>query len=88
MGPNTFGNLRPGLPITPVEPARDVLAAMEHWVEKGRAPNEISATKYVGDQPAGPVERTDALVRLAKVSKYKGIGDVNSAASFSCVTPD
>jgi len=28
---------------------------MEHRVEKGRVPNEIIATKYVGDQPAGPV---------------------------------
>ena len=88
LGPNTFGNLRPGFPITPDDPARDVLAAMEQWVEKGRVPNEIIATRYAGDQPTGAVERTVPLCAWPKVSKYKGTGDANSAASYSCVEPD
>lgn len=87
VGPNTFGNLRPGFPIAPDDPSRDVLAALTQWVETGRVPNEIIATKYVGDQPTGRVERTMPLCAWPRVSKYNGIGDVNAAASFSCVAP-
>lgn len=61
---------------------------MEHWVEKGRVPEEIVATKYVNNQPTGAVERTRPLCAWPKVSQYKGAGDINSAGNFSCVLPE
>lgn len=92
VGPNVFGNFAGspavGFPQHPTDPTQDLLAAMEQWVENGRVPNQILATKYVGNQPTGAVERTMPLCAWPKVSKYKGTGDVNSAASFSCVDPD
>jgi feruloyl esterase len=87
-GPNVFGNFRVGFPQQATDPTRDLLAAVEQWVENGRVPNQIIATKYVGNQPTGAVERTAPLCAWPKVSRYNGTGDVNSAASFSCVTPD
>lgn len=87
VGPNIFGNLRPGFPIHPTDPTKDVLAALEHWVEQGRVPTQIIATKYAGNQPTGAVERTRPLCAWPKVAKYDGMGDVNSAASFSCADP-
>lgn len=88
VGPNVFGNFRDGFPEQPSDPSQDLLAAMEHWVEKGRVPQEIVATKYVNNQTTGAVERTRPLCAWPKVSKYKGTGDINSAGSFSCVLPD
>ena len=91
-GPNYFGNWAGNAPVPfpqkPTDPTEDLLAAMEHWVEKGRTPNEIIATKYAGNQPTGAVERTMPLCAWPKVSKYKGSGDANIASSFSCVDPD
>ncbi|WP_436307365.1 tannase/feruloyl esterase family alpha/beta hydrolase [Variovorax sp. LjRoot290] len=92
VGPNYFGNWSGGpavpFPQKATDPTEDLLAAMEQWVENGRVPNEIIATKYAGNQPTGAVERTMPLCAWPKVSKYKGTGDVDSAASFSCVDPD
>ena len=87
-GPNIFGNFRYGFPENATDPTQDLLAAMEHWVEKDRVPSQIIATKYVGNVPTNPVERTMPLCAWPKVSKYNGTGDVNSAANFSCVDPD
>ncbi|WP_186107761.1 tannase/feruloyl esterase family alpha/beta hydrolase [Burkholderia gladioli] len=86
-GPNVFGNLNPGFPITPDDPTHDLLAAAQYWVEKGRVPDQIIATKYADNSPAGAIERTMPLCPWPKVSQYNGNGDVNSADSFSCVDP-
>ena len=92
VGPNVFGNFAGGpavgFPQQPTDPTQDLLAAMEQWVENGRVPEQIIATKYVGNQPTGAVERTMPLCAWPKVSRYNGTGDVNAAASFSCVAPD
>ncbi|MFP3757900.1 tannase/feruloyl esterase family alpha/beta hydrolase, partial [Cupriavidus sp. SIMBA_020] len=85
VGPNVFGNLNPGFPTAPDDPTKDILATAQQWVEKGRVPNQIIATKYAGNLPTGKVERTMPLCPWPKVSKYNGTGDVNSADNFSCV---
>ena len=87
-GPNIFGNFRAGFLESPIDPTQDLLAAVDQWVEKGREPTEIIATKYVGNRGTNAVERTVPLCAWPKVSRYKGTGDVNAAASFSCVDPD
>jgi len=87
-GPNVFGNFRAGFPENPSDPTQDLLAAVEHWVENARVPSQIIATKYVDNRAGNAVERTMPLCAWPKVSKYNGTGDVNAAASFSCVDPD
>jgi feruloyl esterase len=63
-GPNTF----------------DVQAALEEWVEKGNAPDQIIATHLIG----GVVDRSRPLCPYPQVAVYKGKGDTNDAANFSC----
>ena len=84
-GANSFGALGQQLP-----PARDALhdiqTALEQWVEKGVAPDYLIATKYVDDNPqTKQVKFTRRLCSYPQVARYKGTGDPNDAASFSCV---
>ena len=58
-GPNTF----------------DMLTALEQWVEKGKAPDQIVAAK------AG---RTRPLCPYPQVAAYKGSGSTDAAANFTC----
>ena len=58
----------------------DKIGAMEEWVERGRAPEEIVAAHHA----AGKVDRTRPLCAYPKVARYDGSGDINDAASFHC----
>jgi feruloyl esterase len=61
----------------------DALSALETWVEHGKAPNQIQATR-VGN---GRVERSRPLCPYPQVARYKGAGDPNDAANFVCQAP-
>jgi feruloyl esterase len=67
----------------------NTLKAVEQWVEKGIAPDKIILTHReqakFGEQ--GKALRTRPVCAYPKVAKYKGSGDPNDAASFSCVEP-
>jgi hypothetical protein len=80
-GPNSFGQFG-AAPSN--EPRRNVLMALEQWVEKGNAPSVIVATKYVNDDSAKGVQTTRPLCPYPQVAKYKGQGDPNDAADFAC----
>ncbi len=80
-GPSSFGQSG-AAPSN--DPRRDVLLALEEWVEKGSAPSVIVATKYVNDDPARGVQTTRPLCPYPQVARYKGQGDPNDAASFVC----
>ena len=58
----------------------DSLTALENWVEKGVAPSGQVTT-----DTAGVPGRTRPLCDYPKWPQYKGSGDVNLAASFTCV---
>ena len=61
--------------------------AMLQWVEKDKAPEEIVfAHRSGGFQNPGEVYRTRPACVYPKQAKYKGKGDVNDAANFTCVT--
>lgn len=62
----------------------DPLSALEAWVEKGAPPESLLATKK-GQK--GETLWTRPLCPYPKVAKYKGVGDINDAASFECVAP-
>ena len=60
--------------------AWDSLTALEQWVEQGVAPSGQVVT-----DTAGVPGRTRPLCDYPKWPQYKGTGDVNAAASFTCV---
>lgn len=66
-GPNTF----------------DMQAALEQWVERGIAPDQILATHSIN----GVVDRSRPLCPYPKIAVYKGNGDKNDAANFVCRDP-
>ncbi len=80
IGATAFGNLT----STQRDPGHDVVSALDQWVEKGVAPNQIIATGFVGGDPAKGVEMTRPLCPYPEEAVYKGAGDTNSAASFAC----
>jgi feruloyl esterase len=58
----------------------DMLSALEQWVEKGKAPDQIPASR-VSD---GRVDRTRPLCPYPQVASYKGSGSTDEAANFVC----
>jgi feruloyl esterase len=60
----------------------DVVGAMEQWVEKGKAPENMIASHNT----QGKVDRTRPLCPYPQVAKYKGTGSTDDAANFVCKT--
>jgi hypothetical protein len=84
-GPSFFGEL--GL-VTASDPAHNISAALERWVEKGIAPRSIIATKYVNPlHPSQGIQMTRPLCSYPQIAKYQGSGNPNNAASFVCALP-
>lgn len=89
IGPNDFGN--GGVRATAADPSRDIVAALDHWVEKGIAPDRIVAAglrpgEPVGD-PANETKLTRPICAYPKVAGYRGVGSTDEAASFECRVP-
>ncbi len=61
----------------------DAVTAVIDWVEKGKAPNELIASRVVNNQTV----RTRPLCPYPQVARYKGQGSIDDAANFSCVAP-
>ena len=61
----------------------DAVTAVIDWVEKGKAPDSLLASKVTG----GQVVRTRPLCPYPQVARYKGQGSVDEAVNFSCVAP-
>jgi feruloyl esterase len=62
----------------------DTLTALERWVEHGVAPDSIIATHYVNNNPSLGTDRTMPLCQFPKEAHYRGTGDVNEAANWTC----
>lgn len=77
-GPDRFG----GASSRPVsaDPMNDMLSAVVAWVEEGRAPQQIVASKLQGEE----VVRTRPLCPYPQKAHYRGRGDTNIAANFTC----
>jgi len=61
----------------------DAVTAVIDWVEKGKAPGELIASKVVNGQTV----RTRPLCPYPQVARYRGQGSIDDAANFSCVAP-
>jgi hypothetical protein len=84
-GPNSFGQTSSG-PHGDAD--HDIFSALERWVESGKAPEKIVATKYENDlDPAQGVKMTRPLCPYPQVAAYSGAGNQNDAASFLCADP-
>ena len=82
-GPTAFGGSVPP-PAGQFDADHDVVSAVARWMEKGIAPDKIIATKYIDNDPAKGVAWQRPLCPYPEVARYKGSGDVNDAASFTC----
>jgi len=83
-GPTTLGG---SSPPTQYSPDRDVISALQAWVEHGKRPTHFVATKYADDRPeAGVRFERPACVYPASLH-YNGAGDRRLASSFECVPP-
>jgi hypothetical protein len=61
----------------------DGMTAMIDWVEKGKAPDAMIASRVVDKQ----VVRTRPLCPYPQVARYSGQGSIDEAANFKCVAP-
>jgi len=59
----------------------DKLGTIDQWVESGKAPERILASKLKD----GKAIRTSPLCAYPMKAKYKGTGDTEDAENFACV---
>jgi hypothetical protein len=63
--------------------SHDPVSAVVDWVEKGKAPASIVASRIVNNK----VVRSRPLCPYPQVAKYSGQGSIDEAANFRCVAP-
>jgi feruloyl esterase len=85
-GPNVFGQPLSTSASTGAD--HDILEALEQWVEQGRQPTRILASKFTGSDPRQSTERSMPLCPYPAMARYDGHGDVNDAASWRCQADD
>ncbi len=81
-GPDNFGFIGPELPEPPT-PQNDLLMAIVDWVEHGREPASLTASKVTD----GKTTMTRPVCAWPQVVHYKGQGDTSDAANFTCAAP-
>jgi feruloyl esterase len=62
----------------------DVQRALEAWVEDGKAPDQVTATKYLNDKREDGVAFSRPLCPYPQRAQFNGTGSPSDAASFSC----
>jgi hypothetical protein len=84
-GPSLFGQWGAALSH---DPQHDIQQALAQWVEKGTAPEAIIAIKYAkGLDSSSGVVMSRPLCPYPQAAQYKGSGDTNDAANFTCTVP-
>jgi hypothetical protein len=63
--------------------SHDPVSAVVDWVEKGKAPDSIVASRIVNNK----VVRSRPLCPYPQVARYSGQGSIDEAANFRCVAP-
>jgi feruloyl esterase len=56
-----------------------------NWVEKGVAPDTMTGTKFVNDDPSQGVQMQRHHCRFPYRTTYRGVGDSNDPDTWSCV---
>ena len=83
-GPSSVGGGMPEPPKAYRNADYHTVSAVIKWVEQGVAPDQIVAARF---DAAGNVTRARPVCAYPAEAEYKGSGDVNDAANFSCQTP-
>jgi feruloyl esterase len=89
-GANSFGQFADGSKSPPLrnDARHSVERALEAWVERGIAPDRITATRWAGNDPAsGRREATYPLCVYPRVARFRGRGDPRDAAGYVCEMP-
>jgi feruloyl esterase len=61
----------------------DLVSAMEQWVERGVAPDRVTASRMTD----GVVDRTRPLCPHPQVARWTGSGSTDDESNFECVAP-
>ena len=85
IGPNTFGNGGRSRASPTADPDRDILAALERWVERKRRARSHHCQRQSGGDASKPMTRP--LCLYPQIARYKGTGDPYVADSFTCAVP-
>jgi hypothetical protein len=80
-GPDVFGEN--GF-STANDAQHNMYLALEAWVERGAAPPAVIASKLEGRGPDAKVKLSRPLCPYPQDTHYKGSGDPNDAANFTC----
>lgn len=75
------GTEGPGIADTGIDP----LTALELWVEAGKAPAQLMATKTGSD--GGQTLWRRPVCAYPRVARYVGGGDTSDPSSFACADP-
>ncbi len=81
-GPNSFGNLTDNSGA--MDPEYNIFSALRSWVEDGRKPDTLLATKFTDDNGSKPALMTRPLCPFPKQAMWDGKGDTAKASSFVC----
>ena len=81
-GPNSFGNLTDSSGTS--DPAHNIFSALRAWVDDGRVPDAIIATKYQDDDASKAVVLTRPLCPYPQQARWDGKGPTSEARSFRC----
>ena len=82
-GPSSVGGGAPEPPVAFRDADHHVVSAVIKWIEQGIAPEKIIATRFSGST----LTRSRPVCPYPAEAAYNGSGDINDAASFTCVTP-
>ncbi len=85
-GPTAFGTAGDP-PPSQNDADHNIFRSLERWVENGTAPEKVVATKFVDGDAKKGVAFQRPLCAYPQVAMYKGSGDMNDAANFSCQVP-
>jgi feruloyl esterase len=62
----------------------EVQRALETWVEDGKAPDQVTATKYLNDKREDGVAFSRPLCPYPQQAQFNGTGNPSDALSFAC----
>jgi len=82
-GPSAIGGGMPEPPAAYRDADHHAVSAVIRWVEHGKAPERIIATRF---DATGTLVRSRPVCAYPAEAVYKGSGDINNAANFFCRT--
>jgi len=79
------GNFGAAGPASAPDAQHDIVTALDEWVRAKNAPTDFIGT-HINEQTK-MADRTRRICPYPQVAKYKGRGDTNDAANFTCAAP-